>query len=349
MSESLEKPWSNNTNAPQIPLPIYFLEKGYLAGTLIGAMAYGIIVVLFFRCIGALLNPVNRMDRGFKWVLVAHTVAMFSFVTMPIAMDFNRRSISYIDNRDFPLGPTGYGSFSEMKTADLVSRVMFPMNQWLADGLLLYRCWIIYSSNCWVIAFPCLMYFAAIAMGITYIYETSLPGFIDSDVYNDTFMSFSTISLSLNVILMLMIVARLILHRRNIKKAVGSLTGTSGIYMSIIAMLVESYAIYDVTFLLYIGTSSGSSYAATVFAILLGETQVIAPFLVTLRVAHRRALTSEMVTSGDIGSIHFKSHGESVDDGETLPEGDGPCSKGASRETLGQPDLGAENAVEEIS
>jgi hypothetical protein len=43
-----------------------------------------------------------------------------------------------------------------------------------------------------------------------------------------------------------------------------------------------------------------------------GDKQVIAPFLIILRVAKRRALTAEVIVSGDLGSIQFGSRGESV-------------------------------------
>lgn len=41
MSDSSEKPWSNNPTAPQIPHLLYSLEKGIFAGILIGAIFYG--------------------------------------------------------------------------------------------------------------------------------------------------------------------------------------------------------------------------------------------------------------------------------------------------------------------
>ena len=46
--------------------------------------------------------------------------------------------------------------------------------------------------------------------------------------------------------------------------------------------------------------------------------QVIAPLLIVLRVANRRALTSEAIVSGNIGSIRFRSQGESADDSGTV-------------------------------
>jgi hypothetical protein len=41
MSDSSEKPWSDNPNAPQIPYLLYFAEKANFAGILIGAILYG--------------------------------------------------------------------------------------------------------------------------------------------------------------------------------------------------------------------------------------------------------------------------------------------------------------------
>lgn len=62
----------------------------------------GIIIVLFFRCMSTLLNPVHHRGRGIKWVLMGHTVAMFSLATGYTAVPSDLQSISYIDNRKFP-------------------------------------------------------------------------------------------------------------------------------------------------------------------------------------------------------------------------------------------------------
>lgn len=102
----------------------------------------GIVVVLFFRCMGALLDPVNRTSRGTNWALVAHTVAMFSFLTIPIPMVLHKLSNWYINNRNFPgddedpPGPFGYSGFVDPKPIKVAYALMFPLNQWLADGLL---------------------------------------------------------------------------------------------------------------------------------------------------------------------------------------------------------------------
>ena len=91
---------------------------------------------------GALFNPANRTKGGIRWGLVAHTVAMFSFVTISTALNLDIQSFSYIDNREFPgnggipPGPLGYQFLIYSKAISVVPSIMFILNQWLADGLL---------------------------------------------------------------------------------------------------------------------------------------------------------------------------------------------------------------------
>ena len=98
-------------------------------------------MALFFQCMGVLLNPANPIKRGIKWALVAHTVAMFSFLTIATGIGLTYSSISYIDNRAFPAGdgyppgPFGYNSFLATTMSTTVYSAMVPLNQWLADGL----------------------------------------------------------------------------------------------------------------------------------------------------------------------------------------------------------------------
>ena len=69
-----------------------------------------------------------------------HIGAMFMFVTVFTAINLNIISTSYIDNRKFPddpyPGPLGYQVLTYSETSGIVSTVMFLLNNWLADGLL---------------------------------------------------------------------------------------------------------------------------------------------------------------------------------------------------------------------
>lgn len=105
------------------------------------------------------------------------------------------------------------------------------------------------------------------AMGTMLIDQTAQPhdSFWNSITVNFGVPYFS-ISLAINVILTIMIVVRLVMHSRNIRNAMGDrATGTTGLYMTIIAVLVESSALYTISFLLFIGPWGATNYAEDIF------------------------------------------------------------------------------------
>ena len=91
----------------------------------------------------ALFNSDYRRGKPIKWWLVSYTVIMFSIVTILTGMQLNVQSISCIDNREFPgidgvvsSGPLGYQALISPDTINIIPDVMFLLNNWLADGLL---------------------------------------------------------------------------------------------------------------------------------------------------------------------------------------------------------------------
>ena len=76
--------------------------------------------------------------------------------------------------------------------------------------------------------------------------------------------------------------------------------------------------------------------------------QIIAPFLVTLRVANRTSLTSETIVSGKIGSIHFGSGRELSGGDETFPDGDTTASVDPHGETPSGHGIGAGTGIDEV-
>ena len=145
--------------------------------------------------------------------------------------------------------------------------------------------------NPWVVVFPCMMYFASIGaystgpsvnkgdtrtgMGIAYTYVRPDDNRPKTFVAVHNFgISWFSISLSLNVLLTIMIITRLVLHNRELRKALKIPVGTFGIYKTVVTMLVESFALYAGVFLLYITTWGPKNVAAYVFFPILAASQV---------------------------------------------------------------------------
>ena len=137
--------------------------------------------------------------------------------------------------------------------------------------------------NYWVIAFPCLMYLASIGTRVlckplaAYQADTTeiATGVLPISLYfvanYELVIPFSTaynwISFSLNFLLTLMIVVRLLLHNRNIRNAIGATSGLGGLYTAVVTMLVESCALYSIAYLIYtvsevVGSNAGLLFSA---------------------------------------------------------------------------------------
>ena len=105
-------------------------------------------------------------------------------------------------------------------------------------------------------------------MGIAYAYWNAQ---VTPTVWSA--IAYFSISLSLNVLLTLMIVIRLILYTRNTHAALG-IAGIDELCKAIVAMLVESCALCAVSSLLVIGSWGAGSSIAGGFISILVETQV---------------------------------------------------------------------------
>ena len=268
-------------------------------------------------------------------------------------MQFDVQSISYIDNREFPgtnavtrTGPLGYQLVIYAGATSIIQNVAFTLSNWLADGFLVSRSRSLIQApniasssstvvmlstlrisgsspspaSCTSVHWVCiripLILVAPLradivngAMGIMFVYQNAQQ--TGDGVWPD--LSYFSISLSLNILLTLMIVIRLVLHARKTRIALG-ITGIGGLCRTIITILVESCALYAVSSLLVIGPLGAGNLVADFFLFVTPATQVrpfpqpqfldrltilqvIAPLLVILRVANKSALTRNTVAS----------------------------------------------------
>ena len=109
-------------------------------------------------------------------------------------------------------------------------------------------------------------------MGIAFLYQTTVL----TKAIQWSALPWFSISLSLNVLLTLMIIIRLILHTRSVRTAVG-ITGIGGLCKTIVTMLVESCALFAVNSLLVIAPWGTKNPTTNIFFPILAQTQVRAP------------------------------------------------------------------------
>ena len=108
-------------------------------------------------------------------------------------------------------------------------------------------------------------------MGIALEYQSTKGGLTNAPLWAG--FPYYSISLSLNILLTLMIVVRLILRARTTRTALG-IAGIGGLSKAIVTMLIESCVLYAVSSLLVIGPWGAGNPITSVFLPILDQTQV---------------------------------------------------------------------------
>jgi len=115
---------------------------------------------------------------------------------------------------------------------------------------------------------------ANVVMGIMMLTYQGVGFAVGSPLFPTYGIPYLSISVSLNALLTLLIVIRLVLHSRDIRATLGAPGGFSGLYRTLATMLIESSALYTVSSLLVIGPMAANDLAVNIFYPVLAETQV---------------------------------------------------------------------------
>jgi hypothetical protein len=114
-------------------------------------------------------------------------------------------------------------------------------------------------------------------MGIMTLFQASRPeASLWTSVTFNFGLAYFSIATTLNILLTLLICARLLIHQRQMRANSGPKYGLLP-YQDIISMLIESSAVYAVTSAIFIGTYAAGHAASTLFLPILSQTQVRPP------------------------------------------------------------------------
>ncbi|KAJ7065984.1 hypothetical protein B0H15DRAFT_758583, partial [Mycena belliarum] len=288
----------SNPNRPGLPEGILSLERATIVGDALSQMVFGIAICVFFQAIYLLITDPPRRKETRNIPLIIYTLVLFALGTIFVGMDLNNLKLMFVDNRNAPGGPTAYALAQYGKPLSIVPNACAFISDWLAAGLLLYRCIIIFHMNFALIALPVLMYLGAIALSIIVLFQASRPNaHLWTSKTVDFGVPYYALSAALNVLLTAMITVRLLIYRRSLRKALGDEQADSVPYASIAGMLIESSALYAVVSILFLVPYGLKSDVSNIFIPILVEVQLLAPLLIILRVAKRRGWEKSTATA----------------------------------------------------
>jgi hypothetical protein len=126
-------------------------------------------------------------------------------------------------------------------------------------------------------------------MGVILLFQLTQP---NANLWTKTAVNFAvpywSISAGLNILVTILIVARLMVIRARTRAVLSS--NHSRTYTSVAAMLVESAALYSLTVMLFIITYARGSNVQNLVLPVLGQVQAICPLLIMWRVARGQAI-----------------------------------------------------------
>jgi len=299
------------------------------AAAAVAFTTYGMYVVLAGICIYFQLQ--HRQQTKGRYILIIYTCAMFVSSTIYFCFGAKWSEIEFVEST---ANTAAFASALSSQLA-LTKNTASVVNIWLADSLILYRTYVIWGGNLYVLIGPVIMFLGAVASAIALLIETARPGAVFGMVLISDFgTAFWSISVSLNVISTILIAGYLVWHQRSLRSAG---LGQADRYIGIAAILAESAALYSICGLIYIPLFARDLALQYPFSALFNSAASIAPNLIVLRMALGVAVKdsrSTMSTTVNITStdsqfskkrgpniLASRSQQESTINGSTLQHG----------------------------
>ncbi|KAH6908435.1 hypothetical protein BKA70DRAFT_268755 [Coprinopsis sp. MPI-PUGE-AT-0042] len=209
--------------------------------------------------------------------------------------------------------------------------LLWDISIWIADAVLVYRCYIVWVGYPWVVVLPACLYLAGIGVNL----RTYVPLDFWDDKLNTVDIS---LTIGLNIIITLLISLRLFRAHKRLRTALPD--SHHKLYLGIIAILVESaapLAIFGIGTIITLPLSDANKTAwksGTIFDILYNVSAILAPQLIIFRVATGTSWSDKTDTTQVFSHrIQFNAAAQTTSDEESLSQALG-SSSGISAEKV---------------
>ncbi|KAJ7487311.1 hypothetical protein B0H11DRAFT_2278875 [Mycena galericulata] len=254
--------------------------------TLVQTFAHGIYSVIFFLALYAMI-----FKRKTPVHLFLAVIMMFTIATIQTAVRWAIIRNAFITHGTSPEDTVGALLFPTLSLV-VLSGVMLVANTFLADCVLIYRCFAVWNNDWRVIVLPTLTTLAGTALGILTVFESAQfiqsgrnPNkLVDYNRFVDSGGPYFCMCLATTLLATFLIVARIVwLTYDHAGTGAFKFSG----YRTVIEMVVESALLYSAALIMYIAilfgpaTKNNAAYAQTILIEMTG----IAPTLIVARVS----------------------------------------------------------------
>ncbi|KAJ7574915.1 hypothetical protein C8J56DRAFT_1172590 [Mycena floridula] len=292
------------------PSPDLVLERSLFWGVLWAMALYGVDVFMYAYSSEMFWTSSSSTRRNRKFYIIYGGI-LLALLSIGTFTDAVFVQFMWIDHRDAPGGPIGYLAANQTVWWQVLGTAASQFTNFFADGLLVYRCYIIWNARWKVIVLPSLIYLASIGVAMVMLAQTAQPNnnFFRGKTVNYTVV-WVALSVSLNILVTSAIVFRILRVRNMCKKQLSGNTSMLATYTGISAVLIESALPFSI-----IGIIAAVTYGKNLdygpgFIFIWGSFSALSPQFIIFRVARGRAWTD--ATAATVSSLGFSETKDSV-------------------------------------
>ncbi|OSC97754.1 hypothetical protein PYCCODRAFT_1418815 [Trametes coccinea BRFM310] len=250
-----------------------------LVGFASEAVLWGINSVLFIASLVLLLR--RAPSRGLNVPILVLGCALFASCTAHFALEFSH----YVTT----LRDIGVAGFANETNVLVGADILISLSDLLGDFVLIYRCWIVWGRNFWIVLLPFLTAvagFSCIAEVVHLVLTIDPNAPVAPPALVPLGLAGYALPLATNVLTTALIVARLWHTARAAEaRCRGRMAGTVRVAKAAVAIIVESGALYLAAQLVLVVLFALEHPAQAVVAVMAVQIYGIAPTLIVLRVA----------------------------------------------------------------
>ncbi|KAF5324363.1 hypothetical protein D9619_011107 [Psilocybe cf. subviscida] len=243
-------------------------------------MLYGIVIVTYFTCTYVLIKHRGDRNQMATWILIVTSTVQFILSTIYVAVALSNLIEGFVRTENVPNGAFIYWINPATKS-QVIAKAVYITNSVVGDFILIWRLYMVWGKNLYVCLLPIIITCCAAVTG--YVSDSKLAAISGNVKPTSVFevlnwiLSTWCLSIATQVISTSLIAGRIWWHARHNPVARSR-------YMSLIAIIVESGAIYTLSTAFLLAFADLKTQAGALIAHMTTQLATIVPTLIIIRV-----------------------------------------------------------------
>ncbi|KAF9234862.1 hypothetical protein BU15DRAFT_52017 [Melanogaster broomeanus] len=270
-------------------------QNALYVGNAFNFILYGVELVLYFQTMQILLKSRRAEMKTPDSFMMVFSTALLFLITIYVVTESILGEEMWIVHADYPGGSAAYLQAYASAWYQTMGTGSGILLQLMSDGLLIYRCLIIWNDRR-VLIFPCFLWLAALGMGIVQLYVDGSPnGDFFVGIAAQVGVAYISIAICLNIVLTSLICGRIIHYGRQFGQYLGS--ASSSTYYGVVAIIVESAIPYTLSGIAFVVAYALNSDLTISFLSIYVMFTCLSPQFLMLRVASGRAWNRDTIST----------------------------------------------------